>query len=852
LLSLSASVDLPGGVVYPDRDWLFERMAESAQGWHIRSDTADVWPTPDGLDLAVIQAARAVVKHGGRLAVAVPRVVTGVALGPLVYVALNGLIQGTPYASQPGFIPFPLPDNKYLAIASRSHAVRDLLGESLVKFGARETRLCQFPTYRLTRTGVLEEGVYGRLPKQARPRPAEMVKSGPSIIVYDYWPLPSHSKTPHIGAVVAELGEQDSLETVERLDGFLRRAQPRCALAIVNVNDVEKCRRLTALGFHLIVARTSDRASGLLAPSFAGIDRAAPRHVEVAFDALLASAPASVALADAFQSLAEASGRVPKGEPYPLALRRAWYVFDHLATCPLPLASYEILRRRDPREQTLRFRLDKLHSANWSLIQNPSVRGMLMTRWDPLVDLLRSAYDALLADNPKWWRLAEMILDADAPLGVLLPSRLAAQGLRDELLIQFGWHEFASPVRVRSLAEARRGDECFDRVTLPGNWKDWQRALIFGALPREVRVVGYPYEACVLDKRLRAMRHELEVTIPERSMATFARLVGSHAATPDSSPSRALTWDTTAVATARAATMAHWDRRRREQEASETREEDDDRWREDGPDLTWAVASLAERGEDLSVDDEGADESVPAVTLSFDDGTALTVRRDRELLVLPRDTEVTEQRFAETIAPGDRVLVFSSGEQHDVFATTLARTQHLLKTDARIVERWQGALVTIRRRFPPGEWGAGTRFAEALRGLGCLRDPATMRTWLAGSTMAPRAVEDIAAMLRLAGDAAEAGLVARWSALISGEMNHIRDFNRRLGRRIVRRMLNRGSGDEARDRIDEEIDELLEDALCWPLRISVRVEHRFALTRGGATLRQRVTHGYRNVAACTR
>src|SRR5690242_13547480 len=114
-------------------------MAAPAQGWHIRSDAADVWPTPGGLDLAVIQAAREAARQGRRLAVAVPRVVTGVALGPIVYIGLNCLIQDTVYASKPGFIPFPLPGSQYLAIASRSHAVRDLLGESLVKFGARDT-----------------------------------------------------------------------------------------------------------------------------------------------------------------------------------------------------------------------------------------------------------------------------------------------------------------------------------------------------------------------------------------------------------------------------------------------------------------------------------------------------------------------------------------------------------------------------------------------------------------------------------------------------------------------------------------------------------------------------------------
>jgi hypothetical protein len=260
-VSLTASLSLLGCVMPVGQDWLFERMAAPAQGWHIRSEAADTWPTPGGLDLAVIQAARAVAQQGGRLAVAVPRVVTGIALGPIVYIALNGLIQSSQYASQPGFVPFPLLGDKYLAIACRSHAVRDLLGESLVKFHTQETRFCQFPTFRLTRTGTLEPGVYGRLPKHTRPKHTDMVTNGPALIVYDYWPLPAYSKIPRVGALVAELGEQDSLETLDRLSDFMQRTQPRIALAIVNMNDKEKCQRLAALDFQFSIHRCPDARS---------------------------------------------------------------------------------------------------------------------------------------------------------------------------------------------------------------------------------------------------------------------------------------------------------------------------------------------------------------------------------------------------------------------------------------------------------------------------------------------------------------------------------------------------------------------------------------------------------------
>ncbi len=81
--------------------------------------------------------------------------------------------------------------------------------------------------------------------------------------------------------------------------------------------------------------------------------------------------------------------------------------------------------------------------------------------------------------------------------------------------------------KVRSLGEARRADECFERVVLAGLWKNWQRPLVFGALPREVCVLGYPYEAVILDKRLRALRDDLEVTLSAQTATTLARLLGS-------------------------------------------------------------------------------------------------------------------------------------------------------------------------------------------------------------------------------------------------------------------------------------------------------------------------------------
>lgn len=793
------SVVLPGSLGNLGSDWLFERMAEPAQGWHIRNDEADVWPRPGAADFTILLTARAVARTCGRLAICVPRVVTGLVLGPAVYVALNGLIQQSTRALPSHFAPFALHGDKNLLLASRSHEVRDLLAESVMTFQRREWRLCQFPTFRLTRTGALDPGVYGRLPQRQRPGPADMLPNAPAIIVYDYWPFPAHIRLPHVAVVLAELAEHDSYETVDRLGDLLARTTPPLAFAVVNLHDVEKRRRLGDLGFQFITMPADGAAAGAPTPSFASISRSAPASVEVRFDTP-ADAAANRALADAFQIIAEANGKIPRGEPCPQPLRRAWYVLDHLATCPIPLSRYEELRRRDPCAQSLKFRLEKLEQVDWSVIPD-AARGMLMARWPHIIERLGRAYTALLEHNPKWWRLAEIILDADAPVGILLPNRLAAQGLRDELLVEWEWSEYDSLAKVRSLSEARRADECFERVVLAGLWKDWQRPLVFGALPREVRVLGYPYEALVLDKRLRALRDDLDVTLPAQTATTLTRLLGVAAVALLLPSKHTVTWVTEDIDRARTGALRRW-----KDQCQETTAHEED---EENVVYERAAAQTGARDTAAPEDDDEVDEIVPAVTISFADGDWVTVRADRELLVLPRGTAITEQRFAAAIRPGDRVLVLSSGEIHNVFAAALARTRHLCQTDGRVVDRWQGVLIALRRRYPTEERGAGAHYCEALEALGCERDRATMRTWLHGSTMAPRAIVDIAALLRVSGAATDA---ERWAALISTEINHMRDFNRRLGRRIVRRLLEQGTGRDTNDRVDQEIDELLEDA----------------------------------------
>jgi hypothetical protein len=803
-------VDLPGCSVSVAPDVLFGRMAARGQGWSVQNEHEDFRPALSSLDLLILEAIRRAAQRRSRLAIGVSRVAVGMVLAPVIYAALRALIQHDRPNTGTAENGYPLQSGDRLMIASRSHAIRDLLAESVLTFQGLRTRLAQFPTYRLGRDGALKPAVFGRLPWTQRPPPEQMLRTATPLVVYDFWPLPPEMRLPQVAAVFAEVTEQDRADSVERLGELIERSGAGSAIAIINFNDVGKRKQLAALGFDFMAARTTaEGRENELQPTFTGVDRVAPKTHRVIFQSVAEDAPAAKPLTEAFQLLAEVHGRAPSDEPYPMALGKAWYVLDQLAGCPSSLQHYEALRRLDPYSQSLRFRIDRLEHLGFGPMPG-AVRGALMTRWPHVIGLLRAAYDLLLESNPKWWPLAETVLYADAPLGVLLGNRLQAQALREDLLVEFGWSEDGSPVRIRSIAAARRADERFDKILLLSHWSDHQRALLFSLLPGDVWVLGYPFEAPLLEKRLQVMRLDLDVTLASSTRQTLGGLLGVRVRSADEYGRSAVQWDGQAVAAARESARRYWNRPCDQERADS----------EDELLFERAAARASESNSDSAAEDDADSEEIETVTILFTDGVSLTVATDRELLVLPVGASATEQRFAPDVRPGERVLLLSSGEHGDLFTAALARTSHLMDTDRRVLTRWRDGLVAVRHRFPPRVRGTGPRFVEALRELGCTRDPATTRGWLEGSTLAPREAADIARILRLAGSFADPDL---WAGMIDREISAVRGFHSRIGRRIGRRMLGEA---ESSDRIDQEIDELLEQTDLRTVEIVGAVEPR--------------------------
>lgn len=786
--------------------WTFDLMANPHQGWHIQDAGTGQWPPLSELDAAIYQAFRETASRGGRVAVGVPRVVTGASLGPLIYACLNLFVQQYPdrIRGLKDFLPFPRPQRVWpIYLATRSHAIRQLWANSLLSFGGMEIPFATFRTQRLARNGELKQDVYSLLAEKRRSTIDHLIKGLPDIILYDYWPLANHPSRAF--GVLAELTAIDSPTTVQRLLDLIKASRSQWAFVILNLHDIEKRQALSKVGFDFIVCQTGSkvpelhRASRLL-PSFTAIHQATPKQTSVKWTSLSQQDALSQALSIAFGELSQLHRRLSNTAEYPAALNRSWYLFNHISTCPVTLSSYEKVRRQDPREKTLGFGLNKLEPEriNWQRVPE-SARGLLQLHLPYVVGHLQNAYECLGNNNPLWWSLAELVVDATEPVTLLMPSRLMAQALREELMLEFRWSERESPVTITSLSEAHRLNARPDRIVWPGTWANWQRPLLWGLLAEEIQIIGYPHHALVLRQNLHKIEQDLAEVFIKNSPYTDM--------SSDALQSLKVVWDELALKQSCRETRRYWQHKDMADEQTEWSEDYEGVfYDEDSDDAVFEKATEYMEQHAVYSDVEDEDQGIRTVRIVFDDDTVLLSRAEREFIVLPKGKRETEQRMATELRAGDKVLVFSASEQEDVFSLALERTRHLLDIDERVLDYWKQVLSRLRVHYPADEWGMMAQFCDALAQLGCQRDPVTMRSWLKGSTMAPRDVKDIAFVLQLSGNDADA---EAWALFIEREMKQVRAFHQRIGRRIFQRMSGGGSSN---DLVDAEIDELLEDS----------------------------------------
>ena len=385
----SQQLILPGCAAEVPTDWLTKRMHTSDGGWQFRHKN-EVVAAPSGLlDDAFISLIKKVLPTRRRLAIAVSRVQPGIVLGPAIQLALTCLvIKSGREGAADQTVPFPLLCGERIVIASRSHAVRDLLAESIISFERQTTRVCQFPTFRVKRTGDLEPGFFGRLDRKHRPN---VFDDSPQFVLYDYSPLPAGARVGRCRVMLAELAEVDTPETTSRMLSFADASSAQFIITLVSYYDTTKIAQLRTNGFHVVAVRSLGGEGSVSYPTLSAVDAATPLRPKVSLELIDTSSSAAISLARAYVQLAGLRKALNDEEP-PRVVRSAWGILGALATAPAPIQRLEIARRRHPGMTTLNHALERLQLPFLGDASGRA-RGVTLLRWPEVMRCLTAAYD---------------------------------------------------------------------------------------------------------------------------------------------------------------------------------------------------------------------------------------------------------------------------------------------------------------------------------------------------------------------------------------------------------------------------------------------------------------------------
>lgn len=784
-------VSLPGcDVVLPPPGESSLRLSVAGSGWFLDADGKQRQVLCGDYDALVASLLRTPPKRYFGLMVS--SVLPGLCLGPVLSLAVESVVMRQLRGKDAGTL---VHSGERVAIASRSHALRDYLAESTLRFGRETFPFMTFPTFRLNRNGEEQPARFGR---DGNRRGLKQFTESPRFLFYDLSPLNATNDIPPCALVLAEIAEADGPQYVDRLIKFAGACKARFVIPIISYHDVEKRRLLQALDFTLV---TVTKAKGLAEPDFTFSALAGATPTRTAFGVTSCAEPIETALAvdRAYRTLRDMWKIC--GDAQPRQLRRAWNLLDEMTTSPASIATLETIRRDAPGVTTIGFGLGKLPYLDCSALPS-QLQTALNLRWPHLCEALKEIYEMLRSRNPIAERVMERILDAREPLMVMTRNDLSAAALRRELVFEWEWKDDGS-VRIGAAATFARERVVARNLLAVGFNPSSRPQLHWSALPINFDVVTFPHLLTALAEYQELVRRNGEVLLPKSN-----EVLASVRDTSDVRETRApafqivysdLGQEIAAFASARRAAAAL------------PKEQPEDLIAEDEMALAEMTTTQAERESGSALSGPGVYEEAegPYVVIRLVGGEEHRADVNTVFAVLPAESEEMVKLKAIELSQGDRVVLLSEDEHRSVYALIAERTQHLFPIDDRTLDLWESVTDVLRIEYPPERPSAVEAFCVRLEGEHCLRGRQTMRNWLSGRVHAPEAREDIEILLRVA---SIPGKIDNLSGVVWNELEHYRNFRRTIGRAIVRRTAQRAEGRTVRSRVDEEVDEVLE--LC--------------------------------------
>lgn len=765
-----------------NQEWLFRKMAGRFEGWAIKDEGRSIDVPLNALDYFAVRVLAKTIEKSHRTVLALPRTSPGVALSLVSYLTVNRFVVKESKGAQSlgllfdGFKPIPMDADTPVVVVTKNRRLRDYFLSSELSFSRQVFPFRDFPLYRIKRSSDLT--------------PLQMGSNNPQLKIAPivFYHLDELEKTPKAlsnAVVLVELDTLTTYNTLNRLDQFLTSISPTAVLAVCSTFSTPLLFNLKDHGFDLVLVRPenvlnfSNEKEGL--PSFSSSIANIPSLTEIHGEVIQAESIDSILhrLTKQFNEISKTLGSDLPSVFY--AARTALATLKNLA---VPLSEMELTRKTDVSQRTIKHILEKIFTNHY-LEFTPSQEAVIRPVWDAIGADFFEVYKKLEDKNPKYELIVEKIASGAIAQGDVIifydsiQPTILHRVLADELDA-----DVLESVRIVSLSDIDRQGIKADKILLPGMWRAKDEATVMRSMPDDIDLLLYTSELATLRSSVKRLQ---EIPLADSSVATLNNLDMEIGPVNESS---ILPWIDLDASLKKIIELP-------------TNYQDSDA--EEDEELPDSYYYEEQETQEVDLVNEPDEDTYQAFIIETSEGENVSIPANRDVLVYSEDHRTVRSLSPDNVSDGDMLLALDGEHNREIFQEIATRTKDLTEADKDILNRWERALLSIRKiRENDGE----QLLIDMLRMLKCEKTDNTIRQWIKGVTLAPQDTEDVSALLKIAGTTSPTDLAPR----ICVEIDKVRKFHRRLGKRLHSKLgeMARGDSDSTNDLIDIEIDEILD------------------------------------------
>lgn len=778
------------------KDGLYEKLSSPTEGWNINSNGQLIDVPLNELDALAYQILQKTLTSKKRIAIALPRVKSGVSLSIIAYLVVNRFLNRQQERILENFIPLPLNNGQSVIIATKNRKLRDFFLESGLKFHHSNFLFTHFPIYRIDRLGKMVSLV-------SREDSMGQIRMEP-VIFYHFDSLDILPQPLQKGYFIGELSETDSPNLAAKLCDFVNNTQAESSLVLVNEYSYKSIDVLKKNDFQIITLSIKDLLNqtvlteNINLPSLGSSLAIYSPKIQFKIN-LIEDTEIVTILNKIMQILMSLNTQIKSDKP--VILIRAWGLFYSLKDLAVPLDRLEEYRKKNPWlktidhniEQTFNFPIQKLEE---------NIRKVLETIWPTLESEFKKLYEILKNKPVKYNCLLDLVNklnESEETWHIVFSSSIQSKVFSEEMLLNSGLEEKNSKVKVGFINDYINNSEVCENMILIGFWKKSEQAKILSLFPKAIHLLMYPSELPGLPGTIYNLNND-------RTYESTIAALNSIGIKSSSDISENIPYKWVVPDPESQILLGHIkDLIPAQTDIPFTFEED-----------KWNLFEIEEQiQDDTEITEENLEESVTgnetiaSYQIELENEQVIFIPTEQEIYAYTDGEDSIYLKLPEALVEGDVILLYSDEQNQEMFENVLKRTQDLSKVDSKVISLWQTALKILKENYDLHNPYSVNAYLSDLKNNGCTKSVQTVKQWLKGTTFAPRDIEDVECLLKLA----EIKNPSSLSKIIHQEIESMRIFHRRMGKRLRERLGIKLSSDlnvHAIDPVDREIDEMLE------------------------------------------